>query len=286
MGDELGSTCFTIPAGADGSAMLSALSGVAAKACRHFLDDLSFDVGRKQSSLTVQPFVRTRFGITLIAPRLITALNPQRVWAGFLNKSSKRSIYSRLVGTAEKRSLDRIATRFRDSGFEVVVEPNISGGKRASTPDLLVYSRPANELLIIEYKHALSPSNVAETLSRLVDLEQWWNKVENYRQLALDNRYIRDVFSISSSETRVFALLLLRWPIPAPLAPPENIAVIDWPALSTQLTALPTELGDLVHWIQTRPDVPQPLRTERVTYQIISVGGWTFKHPVYSSVPV
>jgi hypothetical protein len=208
-----------------------------------------------------------------------------------LNKREKRKVYARFVQRLEQSTLDTIEKAFRSLGFEVLREKTLVDGNGLEVkPDFLVYDESDREILVVDYKHTLTPLNPSQVILKSTTLRESKEGIEQIRKYLT---FLRDNLPLVSSQIshgknveRIHGLLLFRWPMPIPASIDPEVKIIDWVSLSRILQqGNPVALAGLMNWVETRPDVGITTEQIKLIPEEIRVDEWTYKRFILALRP-
>jgi hypothetical protein len=264
---------------------LSALTGISAPAARALLTDLTFDTRHLHSSLANQPFVRARTGQYFLLGRLISTLDPARMLAGALIHGGKERFYDRIGRQFEQPMLRQMETAFTRAGFAVLCDQSIRSGGVTITPDILVFDRANNTLLVADYKHHLTPLSTLEVINRRRELQagkQGRAQIHRYLQFVAASRAaVGRLLNADIGTAALVGALIFRWPLPIPLEEMPDVIVTDWTSLEAMLGAPDLlTLPELVDWMRIRPDCGIELDRWGYETERIQVDDWTYVHQI------
>ena len=86
---------------------------------RAIVNDLTFNTNNFHSSISSQPFVKSKRDKIFLLSRFVSILNPMRMIAGALHKANKQKIYANFVQVLEQSSLDQIEKAFLKLKFKI-----------------------------------------------------------------------------------------------------------------------------------------------------------------------
>lgn len=216
---------------------LSEISGVSITATRSIMMDLMFDKENFHSNLTNQPFIKSNRGNIFVLPRLIVHIDPERMLSGAINKSYKKGVYAKLINVLEQKSLTHIENKFKLKGIFCLREKSfINKYGLKITPDLILYNIESKQVLIIEYKHFLSPTGTAETIHKINEYEKGVKQLQNYIGFVKDDLNTLNPWINNLDDSyEIYGLFLTRWPMPIPINTTNFTLVENWTALKEHL---------------------------------------------------
>jgi len=274
--NDWGSAPFVMPM-VDASNWFAAASDIPVERVRAILNQLTFNASSIHSSFAFQPLIQTREGTLAFSPGGFCRGDPYRMLAGSLNVGERRRYYETLVGPLEQSRVDQIAASFKSRGFIALPRQTLTGADGSGTPDLLVYSPKDGEVLVVEYKHSISPPEPAMVANRLREVDGWVTKLITYRRLLLEDKMLKENTGICASVERTHLLLLYGFPMLIPVGKIDEVAMGDWVSLAELVTqAKSFSLSGLWHWAKRRPDVAHLTRAATYAEQRIPVGDWTY----------
>ncbi len=277
---DFGSSMLTLPQPAM-MRWLQHMSALRLESVKAIVSVLTYDTSNLHASLTNQPFVRSANGRLFLLPRLVALSNPGRMLVGAMNKGAGRRIYERMIKGQSSIALSRLARAFQDAGFEVWQEKKIQGDRGPLTPDLIVFDKRHRELLIADYKHALSPVGPSETIYKLRELEKGLGQIRGYLA-AMTNPTNWPPEIQASGVNTIMGLLIFGHPMSIPMGTDAEIAVVNRPTLHEYLArSSPAALSAVVDWARTRPELGFRLGMLREHHLSIKVSDWTYVRSVY-----
>ncbi|MBA9085992.1 hypothetical protein FHR92_002464 [Fontibacillus solani] len=254
---------------------LSDLCDLKSDVVQEIIIDLTFDLEGFHSKLVLQPFVRYENNLC-VSPRLLTIVNPARMLSGALNKGRKKKLYDSLINKLENANLSKIALCFESLGFITYKEKTFSVDDKKITPDLLVFDKTNNALLIIDYKHFLLPLGTSEVAYKLKEIKKGINQIQKYVSFFEKNtNCLVDFFG--NENIKIYNLLLFHYPVPVPLSSQNPVNFIDLVSLQDFFSKNATlTVTQIIDWISNRDDVLQYRDEASWHTQSISVNDWTF----------
>lgn len=263
-------------------------SEVSPQSANDIVELLTLDNSNFHAKVSNQPLIRSTYRTHFLVPRLIIGIDPSRMLAGAINKSSHQGIYDGLAETFEQTNLDEIECRLRKvAGFEVAREKSLSYEGVKISPDFFIFDVARNSLLIVDFKHVLAPYSTADVHHKLKDFEEWRPKMRDYISFAKSHLSLLTPHlpSLSSANPpSVTGMILTRWPLPIPIQLDEDMEIGDWASLKGWLDQNNiTSVEELQLWAKDRPDVaaPKNFRYEPKDFQ---VGDWTYRRMLIISV--
>lgn len=256
---------------------LSKLCDIRPENVGEILENFIFDYSKDHSSLTVQPFVQSKKGNVFLLLRLLRLVNPSETLATALVKGKKQKIYDPIITSLEKANLEIISRKFSKAGYQILKPEkeikNTSGAK--ITPDLIIYDKSFNKLLIIDYKHFLIPVNSSDVGSKI---KEGRDQVRNYiKFIRNDKSSIEKLTGINKDNVEIYGVLLFRWPLAIPIEKDPLVHSVDWISLSNFLDQNANcGITYLINWLITRPDVSIDFEIE---IESIKVADWTYQKP-------
>ena len=277
---DLGSSCFTMPA-KEAYEWLARGCDLSKTIVSEIVKDLAFNHASIHSSFAFQPIVMTSDQWVVISPRVFMTTDPYRMLSGALQSGKRRHCYEAIANSLEASRVEQIANAFSTRGFTVAQKHRLSSNRRTGTPDLVVYSDGDNELLLIEYKHSISPPEPAMVAKRLMEADKWVSRLLLYRDLLSRDRQARARLGCRVPTGPSYLLLLYGFPMMMPLGTTGDVAVGDWTSVHEIITENPRlTLSGLWRWAKERPDVAHLSKAATNVFQEIKVGEWTYVHPV------
>jgi hypothetical protein len=259
------------------------ISGVDRMRASHVIKDLTFDPNLSRSSISTQPFINTETHLIALL-RWFAIGDPQRMLTAGLLRGNRRKVYERFIQKVEQVNVHAIAELLQRNGYQVLTfeEVKLDNG-RTITPDLIVYHPSDVSVAVIDYKHAIPPTNAAEVDEKMSELKKWYQQIMRYEQVRR-SEHIRQRLGIKNKEYQSFHLFLLfRWPIVIPIEKPSEITLADWPTLEFNIQKYgPIPIPELVQFYsKLRHPVAVP-NEWAVDYHSIKVGEWTYMNPIWS----
>ena len=254
---------------------LHSISEVSLKSLKSILRDFTLNIAHRNSRLANQPFVKSSRGIIYLLPRLFVSVDPLRMLSGsLLYNPNGRKIYERIIETISSAQLSKIPAIFKGQEFVVWQEKefvDISG--RIYTPDLIVFDKAHNQLLISDYKHSLSPFSIGEVLNKLDRFAKDIGQVQRYIKAAKNTSdWIKEY-----SKNSIIGLLVYRYPMPLAVTLDKDIVVTNLLSLENSFSSQRADsLADLVLSLQNRLDLSNELEDLMLIPMEIQVDEWKY----------
>jgi len=186
--------------------------------------DLTFDHRNFHTSLIVQPLVRSTTNYLYILPNYFSFVDPNRMLTGALNKGSKKRIYDKLINQIEQYQVTKLVTLFEQMGMSVFREPKVKIMGNLYTPDLIVINGRERQVLILDYKHFLSPIGPAEVSYRIKEVDKAIEQVNNYMRQIPSSHFMLEATRDEPSGLVYTGLILFNTPMAVPL--PANLELL------------------------------------------------------------
>jgi hypothetical protein len=278
----LGSAAISMPK-TEMAEWLSEISNVNLSSANCILNDLIFDTSNFHNNFVIQPFVNSKTDTIYTLPRIIANADPRRMLAYALNKGKKRGYYDKNINLIEKNNLQLIRDAFSSLGFEVLEQKvffSPDGSKY--NPDILIVSKRDKEILVIDYKHFLTPIGTSEVIYKMDEVEKGIDQVNKYINFIKNDKPLQTKLILDESEPKVFGLLLFHWPVPVPVKYQENVCIIDWINLNHVLKEKKFDtLSKFINWITERPDLQTNPQKFSWVPREIKVSDWTYTTMIY-----
>lgn len=257
---------------------LSQIGGVPSAESREILRELTLDTTRHLPSMAYQPFVKSKRDMVYLLPRFIFYSDAARTLSQSLNTGGRRNVFEGLGGRITDTQLTRIAEAFASLGLDVVADRRLRYGSREIRPDLVIYDRTSNYLLVADYKSMINPVGPAQAISNMRNIRKYVQRVKEYiGMVRSDLSVLRAKIPALSGAPAASGLVLFRDPTPLPLEPDKSVALANWFSLSRFLSSGRYEgLPSLLAWATSRPDLA--IRPERYGLENfpVKVGDWTY----------
>ncbi len=258
---------------------LKELSRLEKKIIEAILNDLTFDNRRANLYLIFQPFVKSSKDNLYLLPRLFTQADPLRLFSGALNKSDTgRKAYEKIIEPTSFAMVQKIISVLeKNHRLQIFHEKKfIDDSGKEYSPDLIVFDKSNQELLIADYKHSLSPFGPAEVFYKLSEFEKAIRQIRGYLVGAKGSKWVQ-----SFKPSKVICLLVFRYPMLIPINGYPDIAITNWDLLIERLSNSPDEtFSELVEFLKLLPETIkgiEPLRTEKFE---IKVADWTYRRSI------
>lgn len=257
---------------------LAEVGGVTAASAGEILSELTLDTTRQLPSLAYQAFVRSKSDTVYLLPRFIFYSDAARTLTQSLNTGRRRRAFEALHGRITEAQLERIARRFAAFGLDVLADRRLRYGGVERRPDLIVYDRERDYLLVADYKSMINPVGPAQAISNIMNIRKHVDKVTEYvRLVASDLSVLRRKMPALSEAPTIAGLLLFRDPAPLPLEPGPTVALANWFSLGNHLSSGGYEgLPRLIEWARGRPDLGISPGSYRLEDFRVGVGGWNY----------
>jgi hypothetical protein len=253
---------------------------------------LTFDNEPERVTLAHKPFVLGCDEQVYFAPRLFLDLNLSHMVVGAMNLTPRgRSQYNAVSNQITSSFTQDVAARIKvgclsdaqsvsERTFQVPNEVPI-------TPDIVLMSRDAGQLLVVDVKSSFPPFGVGYIHEDLLELEKendgWKAKMKRYISVFKNvPQILSQHFDVNGKAApNVYGLFVLRWPFPIPTEFGEGIGAIDWPTLLEELNRGDgrRSFRELHNWICERPDV-SVVRNLVWTEKRVLVDDWTYGYSV------
>jgi hypothetical protein len=210
----------------------------------------------------------------------IARLDPEFMLSQVLINKERKIFHSQISGRLEKNDLIAIEKELNNCiiADEILRDKQIEiSNKGKIQPDFLLISKETREVLVIEYKRVLPPSNPEKVISKSRELntKKLVKKVEKYCNFLKENHGALPDWI--NEETSIQGMLLFKWPMPLPEQPDERILTIDWLSLSRNLdSSNKLTISEFIRWVRTRPDLSVQLTPLNFFAPPIKVGEWTY----------
>lgn len=284
--NPIGSTCLSLPRN-EMADWLAEASGVPPAKTSEILQDLTFDANSIHSSILLTPVLQTSDDVLMISPRLFCDVHPFHMFATALISGKRRRCYESMISDIEAQRVKQVAVALESLGLQAIDTRTIrSANGHEVTPDLLVWDEQGGDLLVVEYKHSLPPSEPRLVYNRLLDLRGWQERLEQYREFVMANPQALPSAVKRREPTAVLALLLFASPMPLPVSPPENMAFSDWVGLHNYLSNVgrPSVAG-IWNWARNRPEVEAAFPGAKLFPHDVRVEEWTYRRWILGPAP-
>ena len=178
------------------------------------IKDLTFD-GKNKKRLIYFPFTKN-YEKYHYSPILYSILHPAKMLIGALNKTHKKKVYDKLSTDIEKYWCNKIGTELKlGTNYEIFIEPMITDANgNYKTPDFIIIDRNEKQLLIIDYKHFVTPFSYSEIYNKEKEVEKGIRQILNYKKIIIEFGFENQAFDIKPKNYKVCALLLFNSPMP------------------------------------------------------------------------
>ena len=257
---------------------LSDMSGVAASASQEILSELTLDTTKPLPSLAYQPFVRSKAGRVYLLPRFIFYSDAPRTLSQSLNTGNRQRVFARLGKLMTDAQQKVIAAALMELGLDVLNDRVIRYGGRKIQPDMVVYDRASDYLLIADYKNMINPLGPSQAISNIDNIRGYVDRMREYIEVVEANLdAVRVLIPALSENPQVSGMLLFREPTPLPLDREPRVAMANWFSLRKFLSEGRYEnLPGLIEWATARPDLGLDMEAYRLEDHVIEVGGWRY----------
>lgn len=257
---------------------LADVGGITTASSREILGVLTLDTTKPLPSLAYQPFVRSKGGRVYLLPRFIVYSDAPRTLSQSLNTGTRKPVFARFGQRMTDAQHEAIAAAFTDRGLGVSSDRFLRYGDRKIRPDLILYDRASNCLLVADYKNMINPLGPGQAISNMINIRDHVRRVTEYVEVVEANLgAVRAKIPSLLEHPQVFGMLLFREPTPLPLDSYERVAMANWFSLRKYLTEGGYEnLPGLVTWATTRPDLGIDLRGYRLEDYVVEAGGWRY----------
>jgi hypothetical protein len=257
---------------------LAEIGGVGVAAAREIVDELTLDTTRLLPTIAYQPFVKSKANRMYLLPRLIPYFDAARALSQILNTGGRQRVFAGLGERITDAQLQRITEAFVNLGLDVVADRPLRYEGREIRPDLLLYDRANDYLLVADYKNMINPVGPAQSISNIKNIRKYVAKVREYvRVVTSDFSVLRARIPALSETPTVSGLLLFRDPTPLPLEPEPPVAMANWFSLRKFLSGGGYgDLPGLVAWVANRPDLAIRPGSYRLENFQAKVGDWRY----------
>jgi hypothetical protein len=233
------------------------------------------------SKIICQPIIETKESFYLL-PRIFNRIFPKNLITNILTKGTKGYLYSKLINRIEKENLSKnehLINTLKKFQFDLILEKSFSTGKKIVTPDFLLIDNINKEIMIIDYKHFLSPFSAADTSNRLKELQKGVKQLRKY--LHFFSTY-KDKELSNIKDYKHYGMLLFHNPMVMPVKLPKegNIVFSDENTFYQYLPKVKS-LTELNNTIKELPDLS--VKIESCTYlsMELKVQNIKFKWPLF-----
>ena len=254
---------------------LSSISEVSPKSLKALVNDFTLNVTHRNSRLANQPFVKSAKDIVYLLPRLFVSVDPLRMLSGSLHHNPNgRKFYERIIETISSAQLTRIHPMFESLEFVVWREKRLVDNLgKTYTPDLIVFDKTHNQLLVADYKHSMNPTGVGEVLNKLDSFAKDIGQVQKYIKAVKNTSDWIKEYSAGS----IIGLLIYRYPMPLPVTLNKDVVVTNLLSLENSLLSQhPGSLTDLALSLQNRLDLSNEVEDLQLIPMEIQVDDWKY----------
>jgi len=246
------------------------------------ITDLTFDHHNFHTSLLIQPFVRSRNNQLYILPNSFPMVDANRMLTGALNKGVKKPIYDRLINKIEQQQLNGLVALFTGLGMSVIKEHNIKILGRIFTPDLIVIDRKSRRILIIDYKHFLSPLGASEVHYRMKEIDKAIKQVSNYQKFIPNSRFMQELIKNDIHDFNFTGMILFNSPMVVLMPSTLDILISDLFSLKQLISQLNGDISAVLTHIK-KPFKPG-FEKEKFNFydEEISVDDWKVLFQIYA----
>ncbi len=257
---------------------LGDMGGIAAAASQEILDVLTLDTTKNLPSLSYQPFVRSKAGKVYLLPRFIVYSDAPRILSQSLNTGNRQRIFAGLGKRMTDAQQMVIAVAFEETGLEVLNDQVLRCRGRNIQPDLVLYDRTSDYLLIVDYKNMINPLGPGQAISNMMNIRGYVGKMQEYIEVIEANLdVVRAEIPALSEHPQVSGMLLFRDPTPLPLDCEPRIAMANWFSLRQFLSGGRYDnLPSLVEWATARLDLGLDLGAYMLEDRVVKVGDWQY----------
>lgn len=257
---------------------LSDMSGVEASASKEILSELTLDTTKQLPSLAYQPFVRAKAGRVYLLPRFIIYSDPPRTLSQSLNTGNRQRIFAGLGQRMTDAQQTAIVAALMELDLVVLNDRVLRCGGMKIQPDLVVYDRKSDYLLIADYKNMINPLGPGQAISNMDNIRGYVARMREYIEVIEENLdVVRAMIPTLSEHPQVSGMLLFREPTPLPRDREPQVAMANWFSLKNFLSGGQYEnLPGIIKWATTRPDLRLDMEAYRLEDHLIEVGGWRY----------
>jgi hypothetical protein len=229
----------------------SEITGLPCNVVEAIIEDLTFDYKNFHSTLMIQPFVKSRSSNLYILPNFFSFVDPNRMLTGALNKGKKKPVYDRLINQIEQYQLATLVTLFEKMDMEVLKERSIKVLGRIFTPDLVVVDRSSRIILIVDYKHFLSPLGPSEVHYKVTEINKAVKQVSNYVDFIPKSRVMHELTRDDIPDFSYVGMILFNNPMSVPLPVNLNILISDLYSFSQLVSGTANNLLDILAQVRS-----------------------------------
>jgi hypothetical protein len=191
------------------------------------ITDLTFDSGNFHTSLLIQPFIRSRNNLLYILPNFFPMVDANRMLTGALNKGAKKRIYDRLINKIEQQQLTELAELFAKLNVQVVRERRVKVREVVFTPDLIVIDPKTKQIIIVDYKHFLSPLGASDVHYRMKEINKAIKQVCSYMKFIPSSQFVHELIGEDFSYFTHTGIILFNSPMSVPFPDGLDILTTD-----------------------------------------------------------
>lgn len=235
-------------------------------------------------SIASQPFVMTECGTVSLLARLFCSVEPSdSLPRALLRKSPK--VYDSIINRIEVENVTQIGESLGSHSLAVRTHQRLSNGGKYITPDLLVFDKQTDDLLVADYKHSLTPSGPAEVANRTSDHRKHVDQVKRYVEIIKRCPFeLHRVFGFAITPKRFFGMVLYKSTMPLPAEHDEDVIIADWMSFRKLIVSEP--IFDLGRTVKRYQELSND-SFERYPWQVYSmdtiVGAWTYRHEYFAA---
>lgn len=244
------------------------------------IHDFTFDSSQFNSRISIQPFIQSNSDVYYILPNLFIHVHPSRMITGILNTKNKRRVYEQLINQIEKQSLCKIGKAIKNhTGWRYFIEKNIKSKGRQYQPDIIVIDVRTSSILVVEYKHYISPIMAAEVTNRIKEIEKALQRLQEYKAALVS---LSSISNIDIQHYKVFSILLTHRPLPVPL-PLTMDSVISDSITFEQILSQNSQDLSLINMTAILANKEKDLISDNITLKIekIKVENWTVERTLH-----
>lgn len=251
------------------------------------LRDLTFDASRFHSQLLNKPFVLSKEETFYILPRMFIRIDPRAMFMGVMTKGKKAKRYSQLINQIEKVNLDIVYNYVKklNSNWVVLKEQNFEFKNQRISPDIIVFNKKDNEVLIIDYKNFIPPYSASDTDYKLQEANKGIKQVQKYINYFVKfSDHDKTILKYISEKFHVFAILLFKDPMPMPIegAIDKNIILTDMNTLKKVKRDI-NFIREIFDQLNTPSHVSHSNKDFFYEKQETKAGDWKFIRSIYAA---
>lgn len=257
------------------------VTGLGAEIVKPIIVDLTFDIESDHALLSNQPFISDGKQHLMYVPRIIVNSHPERMLAGAINKGPKRKIYESIIENMQDKGLDVLESALSGTGLNVIREKLIIVNSRQIRPDLILFKQSQDSLLVIDYKHAISPYGPSEVIYKMNEIRKGIAQIKKYiSALRADQTSINLALDRQSEcpKRKVYGALIFRAPMPVLMETDPEVLMIDWSTLHKKIQDFNgLSIDRLIQIIQ---DCSKARATAKISLleNSIRINDWTYVH--------